>query len=105
MRHSEEFACSLTRKEHGMFAFLYRIVFLAIVVCFILTLAFASSESTVSASQEGNILDSRLERVLQNAGFTGRIQSTLVQRVGRPIDPQLANVGRLLWFDTITGLN
>jgi cytochrome c peroxidase len=42
---------------------------------------------------------------LQSAGFTGRVESTLPVRLGRQLDPPLANVGRALWFDTITGLN
>jgi cytochrome c peroxidase len=29
----------------------------------------------------------------------------LERRLGRPLDRRLANLGRLLWFDTITGLN
>ena len=50
-------------------------------------------------------LDAELERVLAQAGFTGRIESTLESRLGRHVDKQLADLGRLLWFDTITGLN
>ncbi|HKP17637.1 MAG TPA: cytochrome c peroxidase [Gaiellaceae bacterium] len=50
-------------------------------------------------------LDERLEQRLARLGFTGRVQSTLTTRLGRRLDPQLANIGRLLWFDTITGLN
>ena len=50
-------------------------------------------------------LDQALETVLRQAGFTGRIQTTLEQRLGHRVDARLANVGRLLWFDTITGLN
>lgn len=52
-----------------------------------------------------NSVDDELRAVLRAAGFTGRIESTLTQRLGRPLNPQLANLGRLLWFDTITGLN
>jgi cytochrome c peroxidase len=51
------------------------------------------------------VLDQRLSSTLAAQGFTGRIESTLTQRLGRPLNPQLANIGRLLWFDTITGLN
>jgi cytochrome c peroxidase len=50
-------------------------------------------------------LDGRLTSVLAAQGFTGRIQSTLERRLRRPLTPQLADIGRLLWFDTITGLN
>jgi cytochrome c peroxidase len=49
--------------------------------------------------------DRRLALRLSKVGFTGRIESTLAARLGRPLDPRLANIGRLLWFDTITGLN
>ena len=45
-----------------------------------------------------------MEAVLLGAGFTGRIESTSA-RLGRRLDQKLADVGRLLWFDTITGLN
>lgn len=50
-------------------------------------------------------LDQALAAVLRDAGFTGRIESTLEQRLGRRLDRRLANIGRLLWFDTLTGLN
>jgi len=50
-------------------------------------------------------LDNELQAVLRQAGFTGRIQSTLEQRLGRHLDMPLADLGRHLWFDTLTGLN
>jgi cytochrome c peroxidase len=50
-------------------------------------------------------LDARLEAVLLQEGFTGRIEFTLEQKLGRPLNRELAEIGRLLWFDTITGLN
>ena len=50
-------------------------------------------------------LDRDLTLVLQQQGFTGKIESTLERRLGRPVDRRLANLGRLLWFDTLTGLN
>lgn len=56
---------------------------------------------SASASQ----LDQRLEAVLRQAGFTGSIEATLEHRLGRRLNAQLAEVGRMLWFDTITGLN
>ncbi|HKA17767.1 MAG TPA: cytochrome c peroxidase [Blastocatellia bacterium] len=49
--------------------------------------------------------DQQLETILAQLGFTGRIESTLEQRVGRHIDHQLADIGRLLFFDTVSGLN
>ena len=50
-------------------------------------------------------IDKRLGNRLHRLGFNGRIESTLEGRLGRPLNPRLAKVGRLLWFDTITGLN
>jgi len=49
--------------------------------------------------------DAKLVRVLEDAGFTGRIESTLERRLGRRINPKLANLGRLLWFDTLHSLH
>lgn len=50
-------------------------------------------------------LDQALQTALANAGFSGSVESTLEARLGRPVNRPLANIGRLLWFDTITGLN
>lgn len=49
-------------------------------------------------------VDVQLEGRLSELGFTGRVESTLPARLGRPVDRRLADVGRLLWFDTVTGL-
>jgi cytochrome c peroxidase len=50
-------------------------------------------------------LDAVLARYLAEHGFTGRVASTLEARLGRRLDPQLADVGRLLFFDPITALH
>ena len=50
-------------------------------------------------------LDGQLESALAQHGFTGQIESTLEQRIGHRIDNQLADLGRLLFFDTVGGLN
>jgi cytochrome c peroxidase len=50
-------------------------------------------------------IDRDLTLILQQQGFTGDIESTLERRLGRPLDRRLADLGHLLWFDTITGLN
>lgn len=50
-------------------------------------------------------LDQALQAKLGELGFTGRVESTLEQRLGRHLDQRRANLGRLLWFDTIGGLN
>jgi len=53
----------------------------------------------------GDDLDVQLAAVLQNAGFTGGIESTLEARLGRPLDPKRVELGRLLFFDKIMGLH
>lgn len=49
-------------------------------------------------------MDDDLARVLKAARFTGRIESTLEARLGRRINNELADLGRLLWFDTLPSL-
>ena len=48
--------------------------------------------------------DAALAQTLAEAGFTGRIESTLETRLGRPVDRELADLGRLIFFDEIQGL-
>ena len=43
-------------------------------------------------------------RLRQN-DFTGRVESTLPGRLGRRIEDDLANLGRLLWFDNVHSLH
>src|SRR5262245_60627917 len=50
-------------------------------------------------------IDDELARVLAANGFTGRIESTLETRLGRKVDPLLADLGRNLFFDRILGLH
>ena len=50
-------------------------------------------------------LDQQLAEVLARQGFTGRVESRLEQRLGRKLDNQLVDLGRLLFFDTVGGLS
>ena len=50
-------------------------------------------------------LDADLQTYLNTLGFTGRMANTLEARLGRRVDQQVAEVGRMLWFDPIGGLN
>jgi cytochrome c peroxidase len=58
-----------------------------------------------SSATPNDNLDSQLSQTLAQAGFTGRIESTLTTRLGRSLNPQLADLGRLLWFDVAGGLH
>jgi cytochrome c peroxidase len=61
--------------------------------------------SQASAKAGRDSLDEQLAARLQQLGFTGRIESTLELRLGRHLDNKRADLGRMLWFDTIGGLN
>src|SRR5580765_2542761 len=73
-----------------------------LVSCTVLLLTSLLWQQTVPDSSQ---LDESLKAVLRKNHFTGRVQSSLRSRLGRDLNLQLANLGRLLWFDTITGLN
>lgn len=71
------------------------------------TLMWMSSLALVIAADGsgGSTLDAQLARVLEEQGYTGRVESTLQDRLGRRIDQDLANLGRLLWFDNVHSLH
>jgi cytochrome c peroxidase len=65
--------------------------------------------AVIASGPPSGTLDNDLAAALAAAGFTGRIQQTYQARIaanlGRPIDPKLADLGRLLWFDTLHSLH
>jgi len=60
---------------------------------------------TAAQAAPRSSLDAELHDVLMAQGFTGTVGQSLEQRLGRPLDPALADLGRLLWFDKIGGLH
>ena len=58
-----------------------------------------------NAADGNGDLDQQLHAALQKALFTGKIESTLESRLGRPVNPKLADLGRLLFFDRSGGLH
>jgi cytochrome c peroxidase len=62
-------------------------------------------DTSFSGPGRGDQTDQNLTVRLQQLGFTGNVESTLETRLRRRIDKKLADIGRLLWFDTIGGLN
>ena len=64
-----------------------------------------STTPTPAAKAASGDVDATLRGQLAAHGFTGRVASTLETRLGRRVDRQLADIGRLLWFDPIQGLN
>jgi cytochrome c peroxidase len=61
-------------------------------------------ESYAAVPRDGDV-DAALRGYLASLGFTGRIAGTLESRLGRRIDRPLADLGRMLWFDPIQGVN
>ena len=71
-----------------------------------LTLFYALAPRIPHASAESvSEVDQRLSALLDQNGFTGRVGSTVEERLGRQIENQLADLGRNLFFDTVGGLN
>src|SRR6187397_949521 len=60
--------------------------------------------SVIASEPQNSKLDAELSAALATAGFTGRIESTLEHRLGRPVDRRLAELGRLLFFDKAAAL-
>ena len=68
----------------------------------------AVAPATIAAPAAGVVAgdaDETLRAYLDRLGFTGRVASTVEVRLGRRIDHQVADLGRMLWFDPIQGLN
>src|SRR6266536_6590378 len=76
----------------------------AVFIAAALALVFLASQQLGWSSAAPDPIDNQLTRQLRELGFTGRIESTLAARLGRHVDPPLADIGRLLWFDTVIGL-
>src|SRR6058998_3393106 len=70
----------------------------ALIICLISWLS-----AGIAAANDS--LDTQLNQALVKAGFSGHIESTLLARLGRPLNGPLADLGRLLWFDMIGGLH
>jgi cytochrome c peroxidase len=79
-----------------------KLLVLLIIVGAVGLLEFAPQASTTPVDSQ---LDQQLAAVLSQHDFTGNLSATLTQRLGRQVNRKLAHVGRLLWFDSIMGLN
>ncbi len=75
----------------------------AIIVAGATSGAFAGTAPTTTDT--GGQLDVELQQVLQAAGFTGTVEASLEARLGRPLDPDRVELGRLLFFDNALGLH
>ena len=57
-----------------------------------------------TAARSGSALDDELQAALDGHGFTGRVGQSLERRLGRKVDNQLAELGRLAFHDSLLGL-
>src|SRR5688572_9663747 len=77
----------------------------------LVTVACSADDSgpTSTASVTDPLTDAQVDYALVQAlsehGFTGRMGTMLPLRLGRPVDTRLADIGRLLFFDPLLGLN
>ncbi len=70
-----------------------------------LQLLLSGPQAMARGADEASDLDVLLESALRLNGFTGAVQSSLTRRLGRPLNPRLADLGRLLFFDTAGALH
>ncbi len=68
-------------------------------------LFFIATDTLLADNPVSNDTDRDLQSVLAQQGFSGRVESTLEQRLGRRLDPAKAELGRLLFFDKFVGLH
>lgn len=80
-------------------------LFLLIAVSATAQSTMTSVPSTTEPRTSSLLLDQKLQQVLHQVGFTGRVESTLEPRLRRKLNPQLAGLGRLLFFDVAGGLH
>ena len=78
---------------------------LPIIVLALIAVGVVALTPRTSASGSDEFLNEQLTAVLSQHGFTGRVGLTLEQRLGRKIDNQLADLGRLAFHDSLLGLN
>jgi cytochrome c peroxidase len=78
---------------------------LTIVILALMCVGLVVLSPRASANNTDDVLDEELSALLSQHGFTGRVGLSLEQRLGRKIDNQLADLGRLAFHDSLLGLN
>ena len=81
------------------------VLFLACVAFSLIVMPAALHADRETARGPRSQVDVALQAALEEAGFTGNIEATLEARLGRPLDRDLADLGRLVYFDPIQGLH
>jgi cytochrome c peroxidase len=73
-------------------------------VWFFIVVAVGSTPAWGQNKNRDGSLDAELAALLAEHGFTGRVEEQLERRLGRPVDEELADLGRNLFFDPILAL-
>jgi cytochrome c peroxidase len=68
-------------------------------------LFFFLSDRVAASDPDREDLNKQLRAILNHHHFTGRVESTLESRLGRPLNLAKAEVGRALFFDKFVGLH
>jgi len=58
-----------------------------------------------AVAEPPGLLNEELRQVLEEVGFTGMVEASLESRLGRALDANKVEVGRLLFFDNVLGLH
>ena len=78
---------------------------LSIVIVALMCVGVVVLSPRASATSTNDVLNEQLAAILSQHGFTGRVGLSLEERLGRKIDNQLADLGRLAFHDSLLGLN
>lgn len=76
-----------------------------LITAFVCIAFFILSGFMISKKKGPDELDRRLSALLQQQGFDGRIEEKLEQRLGRKLNKDKINLGRLVFFDKGLGLH
>ena len=90
----------MNRNAHSLYRSVSRVGALLAI-----SLTFVSLSALGQKSGDDGKLDQKLLKILHQSGFTGRVESSLEARLHRKVNPQLADLGRLLFFDVAGGLH
>jgi cytochrome c peroxidase len=74
-------------------------------ICAILLGGCNGADQTGKAVPSAEHLDAQLAATLVQQKFTGTVEQRLESRLGRKVDPKLADLGRVLFFDGVSNLH
>lgn len=67
--------------------------------------ALALGVTSCAKGSDETPLDKQFEGMLKTAGFTGTVDHSVEKRLGRPLNPKLVDLGRMIFFDKLPALH